>query len=72
MNLQIITRICKKNHDSDENEKSMQECFGNKIIPTLNDRALKNNTYKQMLLCKECFEALKRFTNGNLLLSMTG
>ena len=51
-----------KNHDSDENEESMQEFFGNKIIPTLSEHS-KIIQYKGMILCKECFEALKRFPN---------
>ena len=51
-----------KNHDSDENEESMQEFFGNKIIPTLSEHS--KIICKGMLLCKECFEALKRFPNA--------
>ena len=37
MNLRIITRTYDKNHDCDENEESMQECFGNKIVLTLSE-----------------------------------
>ena len=36
--------------------------FGDKIIPTLSEHT--KTTLKGMLLCEECFEALKRFPNG--------
>ena len=51
-----------KNHDSDENEESMQEFLGNKIIPLLSEHS--KLIHKGMLLREECFEALKRFPNG--------
>ena len=43
--------ISYNNHDSDENEESMQEFVGNKIMPTLSEHS------KIIDYVKECFYA---------------